>query len=487
MSSQTTTTKIMTADHKAETAPIAERTRPHPEEIDVPLFTLLTTYISYAILIAVGHVRDFFGKRFRRGAYAYLMESDGYAPIISDFESLYTRRLYYRIRDCFNRPVTGVPGRTIKVLGRASSDYNRTFRMTGEVREVLNLSSYNYLGFAQSHGACADAVEAALNTYGPAGASTRLDSGTLDLHIEAEKLVARFLDQEASIIVSMGFATNSTIIPALVSKGCLIISDELNHASIVTGVRLSGAGIRVFKHNDVEDLELGQPRTHRPWKKILIIIEGLYSMEGEFADLPAIIALKKKYKCYLFLDEAHSIGALGARGRGICDFYGVNPSEVDILMGTFTKSFGAAGGYIAGKQAIIDHLRINSYAPVYAEAMPPPVLQQVVASMRMIMGEDGTDEGAEKLEALARNSRYFSSRLREMGFIVYGNANSPVVPMLLFHPAKIGAFSRECLKRNVAVVVVSYPATPIITSRVRFCLSAAHTIEDLDLALEKIR
>ncbi|RKP26350.1 pyridoxal phosphate-dependent transferase [Syncephalis pseudoplumigaleata] len=307
-----------TGSSKTSDSHVAPKTPSHPEEIDVPLFTLLTTYLSYAILIAMGHVRDFFGKRFRREAYAYLMESDGYAPIISDFESLYTRRLYYRIRDCFNRPVTGVPGRTIKVLGRESDDYNITFRMTGEDREVLNLSSYNYLGFAQSHGACADAVEAALDRYGPAGASTRLDSGTLDLHAEAEELVARFLDQEAATIVSMGFATNSTIIPALVSKGCLIVSDELNHASIVTGVRLSGASIRVFKHNDPEDLELvlrdaisqGQPRTHRPWKKILIIIEGLYSMEGEFADLPTIIALKKKYKCYLFLDEAHSIGAL---------------------------------------------------------------------------------------------------------------------------------------------------------------------------------
>jgi serine palmitoyltransferase len=212
--------------------------------------------------------------------------------------------LYYRIRDCFNRPVTGVPSRTIKVLGRESNDYNHTFRMTGDDKEMLNLSSYNYLGFAQSHGACADAVERALDHYGPAGASTRLDSGTLDLHEEAEELVARFLEQEAATIVSMGFATNSTIIPALVSKGCLIISDELNHASIVAGVRLSGASIRVFKHNDVEDLELvlrdaisqGQPRTHRPWRKILIIIEGLYSMEGELADLPTIIALKKKYK-----------------------------------------------------------------------------------------------------------------------------------------------------------------------------------------------
>jgi 7-keto-8-aminopelargonate synthetase-like enzyme len=492
-----TITLQKSTEEKATTkseAPPLRKTFVHPEEANVPLFTLLTTYLSYAILIGIGHIRDFFGKRFRPKAYRHLMEYDGYAPIISDFESLYVRRLYYRIRDCFNRPVTGVPGRTINVLDRVSNDYNHTFKLTGGSREMINFSSYNYLGFAQSHGSCADAVEETLRQYGPTSTGTRLDAGTLDLHVEAEALVARFLGCEAAMIVSMGFATNSTVIPALVSKGCLIISDELNHSSIITGVRLSGASTRVFKHNDVEDLEnvlreaisQGQPRTHRPWKKILIIVEGLYSMEGEFADLPAIVALKKKYKCYLYVDEAHSIGALGPNGRGICDYYGIPTSEIDVMMGTFTKSFGAAGGYIAGSRRLIDHLRVNSYAPVYAEAMPPPVLQQVISSMRMIMGEDGTNEGRIKLDALARNSSYFSRRLREMGFIVYGNEDSPVVPLLLFHPAKIGAFSRECLARGIAVVVVSYPATPIITSRVRFCLSAAHTKEDIDWALEQI-
>ncbi|KAJ2384038.1 serine palmitoyltransferase component, partial [Coemansia sp. RSA 2603] len=370
------------------------------------------------------------------------------------------------------------------------------FEFTGRVRNVLNLASYNYLGFAQSEGPCADKVEAAMREHGLTQASTRAEAGCSQLLVETEDMVARFVGSEAALIVSMGYATNALNIPALVGRGCLILSDELNHSSLVSGARLSGASIRVFRHNDVASLETelrrsitqGQPRTHRPWKKILVVVEGLYSMEGEFCRLPEIVALRRRYGFYLFVDEAHSIGALGKRGRGVCDHFGVNPQEVDVLMGTFTKSFGAAGGYIAGSRALINHLRLKSHSAVYAEAMSVPVLAQVSSSMRMIMGEDREHalEGQQRLDQLAVNARYFARRLAEMGFMTMGDAGSPVVPLLLFSPAKIPAFSRECLKRNVAVVVVSYPATPIITGRVRFCISASHTRADLDYALEQI-
>lgn len=153
------------------------------------------------------------------------------------------------------------------------------------------------------------------------------------------------------------------------------------------------------------------------------------------------------------MDEAHSIGALGPNGRGVCDYYGVNPSQIDILMGTFTKSFGAAGGYIAGSSRLISHLRHHCHANIYAESMSIPVLSQVITSLRIIAGEIGGNEGRERIQTLARNGRYFTQRLRELGFIVYGN-DSPVIPLLLFHPAKIPAFSREMLDRGIAVVVV---------------------------------
>ncbi|ORY06312.1 PLP-dependent transferase [Basidiobolus meristosporus CBS 931.73] len=461
---------------------------------NVPLFILISTYFGYIVLIMFGHIRDFFGKRFKSAEYAPFNFQNGFAPVLSDFESFYRRRLYRRISDCFNRPITGVPGRTLTLIERVSHDFNRTFKYTGQTRTLLNLSSYNYLGFAQSEGACANAVEESIRKYGISLASSRMEVGTTQLHQEAEAEVARFVGKEDSIIISMGFATNSTTLPCLVSKGSLIISDEFNHSSIVSGARLSGAAIKIFKHNNMESLEQvlresisqGQPRTHRPWKKIVVIVEGLYSMEGNIVRLPEIIQLKKKYKFYLYVDEAHSIGALGSRGRGVCDFWGIDPSEVDILMGTFTKSFGAAGGYIAADKSLIDYLRLKCHASVYAEPMSVPVLQQVITSMKIIMGEDGTDDGKRRLQTLAFNSRYFATKLREKGFIVYGHEESPVVPLMLFNPAKIPAFSRECLKRGIAVVVVAYPATPIVSGRVRFCLSSAHTKEDLDWALEQI-
>lgn len=297
-----------------------------------------------------------------------------------------------RINDCFSRPVTGVPGRYITLLDRKSNDYNLHFSFTGTTTETLNMSSYNYLGFAQSEGPCADAVEETIKKYGMSLASPRGHVGTSELHLEVEELVANFVGKESAMVFSMGFGTNASAFPAIVGKGCLIISDELNHASIRFGSRLSGAMIEMFKHNDVKDLEKvlrevisqGQPRTHRPWKKILVVVEGLYSMEGSMCNLPGIIALKKKYKFGLFVDEAHSIGALGPSGRGVCEYFGIDPSEVDILMGTLTKSFGANGGYVAANKAIIDKLRATNAGSLYGESPSPPVLTQISVALRII-------------------------------------------------------------------------------------------------------
>ena len=209
-------------------------------------------------------------------------------------------------------------------------------------------------------------------------------------------------------------------------------------------------------------------------------------MEGSIVRLPEIVELKKKYKFYLYVDEAHSIGALGPHGGGVCDYFGVDPKDVDILMGTFTKSFGGAGGYVAASKDTIQHLRARNHGSVYAEAMTPPVAQQVYTSMKIILGEDGTQDGQHRLRQISDNARFFRHGLKKLGLIVYGHDDSPVIPMLLFNPAKIPAFSRECLERGMAVVVVGYPATPIITSRARFCMSAAHTREDLVWALGQI-
>lgn len=466
-------------------------TFPEPIMDEPPYYYLFTTYISYLILIAFGHVRDFFGKRFREENYRHLKPRNGYGALNSDFDNFYVRRLKLRINDCFERPVTGVPGRYITLIDRVTEDQNRHFTFTGTFTDTLNMSSYNYLGFAQSEGPCADAVEETIKKFGISTVGTRTEAGTQDLHFEVEDLVAKFVGKESSMVFSMGFGTNASVFSALVSKGCLIISDELNHASIRFGSRLSGASIEMFKHNDVKSLEKklreaisqGQPRTHRPWKKILVVVEGLYSMEGSMCNLPGVLSLKKKYKFNLFIDEAHSIGAIGPRGRGICDYFGIDTREVDILMGTLTKSFGANGGYVAGDKLVIDKLRTLNAAVYYGEAPTPPILAQISSSLRIINGEIIPGQGEERLQRLAFNSRYLRLGLKRLGFIVYGNDDSPIIPLLLFNPAKMPAFSHEMLKRKISVVVVGYPATPLVSSRARFCVSAAHTKDDLDRLL----
>ena len=464
---------------------------PEPVMDEPPYYYLLTTYISYLILIAFGHIRDFFGKRFREENYRHLKPRNGYGALNSDFDNFYVRRLKLRINDCFDRPTTGVPGRTITLIDRATDDHNKHFYFKGTTTDTLNLSSYNYLGFAQSEGPCADFAEEILRKYGISAPSTRAEVGTQDLHVEVEDLVARFVGKEASMVFSMGFGTNATIFPALVGKGCLIISDELNHASIRFGARLSGASIGMFKHNDMKDLEVrlreaisqGQPRTHRPWKKILVVVEGLYSMEGSMCNLPGLIALKRRYKFNLFIDEAHSIGAIGPRGRGVCDYFDIDTNEVDVLMGTLTKSFGANGGYIAGDKAMIHKLRATNSGVIFGESPAPAVLAQISSALRIINGETIPGQGEERLQRLAFNSRYLRLGLKRLGFIVYGHDDSPIIPVLLFNPAKMPAFSHEMLRRKISVVVVGYPATPLVSSRARFCVSAAHTKEDLDRIL----
>ncbi|KAI1075321.1 serine palmitoyltransferase [Whalleya microplaca] len=470
----------------------------HGEPLEAPIideppyYYVLTTYISYLLLLALGHVRDFFGKRFsKKPLYRTIRASNGYAPLNDDFDSFYTRRLKMRIDDCFARTSTGVPGRFINVMDRVSNNFNESYEYVGSSTETLNMSSYNYLGFAQSEGPCASAVEECVRKYGLSFCSPRADAGTSDLVFEVEKEIASFVGKPAAMVFSMGFVTNASSFPALVSKGCLILSDELNHASIRLGARLSGAVIRSFKHNDMADLEMrlreaiaqGQPRTHRPWKKILVAIEGLYSMEGTMCDLPGILNLKDTYKFALYVDEAHSIGALGPRGRGVCDYFGIDPSRVDILMGTLTKSFGANGGYVAADKHIIDKLKSSNAATMLGESPTPAVLMQIVASLKIITGELVPGQGEERLQRIAFNSRYLRLGLKRLGMIVYGHDDSPIIPVTLYNPAKISAFSHEMFKRKISVVVVGYPATPLISSRARFCVSAAHNKDDMDRLL----
>ncbi|PHU15590.1 Long chain base biosynthesis protein 2a [Capsicum chinense] len=459
--------------------------------ITIPYLTALTTYFSYGLLFAFGQFRDFFRKIFD---WWHASNLQGYAPICLGLEDFYIRRLYLRIQDCFGRPICSPPDAWFDVVERVSNDNNKTLKRTTKVSRCLNLGSYNYLGFAASDEYCTPRVIESLKRFSPSTCSTRVDGGTTTLHSELEERVANFVGKPAAIVFGMGYVTNSAILPVLIGKGGLIISDSLNHNSIVNGARGSGATIRVFQHNTPSHLENvlrehiaeGQPRTHRPWKKIIVVVEGIYSMEGELCQLPEIVAICKKYKAYVYLDEAHSIGAVGRTGRGVCELLGVDTADVEIMMGTFTKSFGSCGGYIAGSKELIEYLKYTCPAHLYATSISPPAAQQIISSIKVILGEDGSNRGAQKLAHIRENSNFFRSELQKMGFEVLGDNDSPVMPIMLYNPAKIPAFSRECLKRNVAVVTVAFPATPLLLARARICISAAHSRDDLIKALEVI-
>mmetsp|Transcript_6074 Transcript_6074/g.9311 ORF Transcript_6074/g.9311 Transcript_6074/m.9311 type:complete len:601 (-) Transcript_6074:94-1896(-) len=509
-------------------ARFVDHTERHDDEPTITHFAALTTYLGYVVLILCGHVRDIFAHVLGRGR--YLRRSNDFpsndlkyfAPLLKSWENFYTRRLYHRIQDCFNRPIASNPGANIQVLERVSADGNKTLDILGSLntletdslrdsytacshyvnatgdrvaRSCLNLGSYNYLGFADDwNDTCGKDVMTSLNDFPVSATSSRCEFGTTVLHKQVEKLVASFLGKEDAICLNMGFNTNSTTIPVLVTRGDLIISDELNHTSIVNGARASGAAIRTFRHNDTDHLEsilreaiiMGRPRTRRPWNKILVIVEGIYSMEGEYCDLPNVVRVSKKYGAYVYLDEAHSVGAMGPTGRGCAEYTGVDPADIDIMMGTFTKSFGGMGGYISGSSDIINFLRRKCAGSAFHNSLSPVVCQQIISSFRVIMGLDGTDIGKQKLRALRDNSNYFRMRLKEMGLHVLGHYDSPIMPVMLYNPTKIAAFSRECLKRGLAVVVVGFPAVPILMSRARFCISAGHTREELDRALKEI-
>lgn len=473
-----------------------------PTEFDTRLTVIMVTLLNYATLMFFGYFRDCF-----RYVFPSSQQSKGtdkstvkhkydLHPMVKGFEDFYIRRLYGRVHDCWGRPVSSRPGSWIDVYDIESQTH---FNSPGiqwknsEPISALNLGSYNYLGFADAS-PLEDNLINALETYGVALASPALEMGTTTLHKELEDTVAQFVGQEDCMVFGMGFATNLTAIPAIVGPGDLILSDSLNHASIVLGARASGAKVKVFRHGDMSHLETlvrdsiahGQPRVRRAWRRVLILVEGIYSMEGEIVDLPKIIEIKRKYKCYVYVDEAHSIGAIGKNGRGVAEYHGVDPRDIDVMMGTFTKSFGSVGGYIAGSGPLIQYLRSLCWGNLYSSSMAPVCAQQIISSMGMLLGKDGSSLGQEKLVALRENSNWFRSELIKRGFVVFGDNDSPVVPVIVCNPAKVVCFSREALKRGLALVVVGFPATPLLESRVRFCISSAHTRRDLEHAISVI-
>ncbi|XP_047018932.1 serine palmitoyltransferase 2 isoform X1 [Helicoverpa zea] len=446
------------------------------------LLTAVLTHVGLYILMFLGFVNQLLFKP----KVATEKNREGYAPLYDPFETFFSRYVYRRVRHCFNRPICSAPGAELTLKERCTDDHNWSFRFTGKEQRCINLGSYNYLGFAEGAGGATHAdVVAATRRYGVAMCSARAELGSTPLHAELEATTAQFLGVEAAIVVGMGFGTNTLGLPGLLGPGCLALSDENNHASLILGLRLARATVRVFRHNDVRHLE--QLARHaiaeRKWRKIVIVVEGVYSMEGSIVPLAALVALKRRLGLQLYLDEAHSVGAMGATGRGVTEHAGVDPRDVDVLMGTFTKSFGAAGGYIAGSARLVRWLRQHGHAHTYAQAMAPAVAAQVLAAMRAL----ATPRGRARLTALKDNTHYFRDQLQAMGVVTFGHRSSPVAPLLVYTFSKMAATVERLTARGVATVGVGFPATPLNKARIRFCLSASHSREQLDACLAAVR
>lgn len=359
------------------------------------------------------------------------------------------------------------------------TDVVRVRSLDGSETNVINTCSYNYLGYASPTFGYDKLVEC-LDKYG-IGCCLQRSSADLEIILRLETEMKRFLGVDDVIVHTMGYDTNAMCIPYLVSEKSLVISDKFNHKSIVNGCQISGATVLTFDHRDMATIDrIYAQIDSASYDKVVVIVEGLYSMEGSFVDLKRLSEYKRKYGFLLFVDEAHSIGCLGRSGRGIREY--TDCYDVDFCMGTFTKSFSSVGGYVGGRHDLIAALRSHAFFYNHRVGIAPMFAQQ----MLNVLADLDSENGRNKLAQLRQSSVYFRERLKAMGFHVYGDEESPVIPLVFYNPVKMMDIYRDMLSRKIAVVVVGFPAVPLMSARIRFCLSAAHTRDELDYVLAHV-
>ena len=344
-------------------------------------------------------------------------------------------------------------------------------------KKVLMFGSNSYLGLT-NHPKIKEAAIAAIKKYGTGCAGSRFLNGTLDIHVELEKRLARFVGKEEAIIYSTGFQVNLGVISCLTGREDYIIWDELDHASIIEGRRLSFSTQLKFKHNDMASLE--KVLKSCPEDKVkLIVVDGVFSMEGDVANLPEIVALAKKYNAAIYVDEAHGIGVFGRQGRGTCDHFGV-AQDVDLIMGTFSKSFASLGGFVATDSITANYLRHNSRSYIFSASITPASTAAVSATLDIMESEP------ERIEHLWEMTHYALDGFRNMGCEI-GNTSTPIIPLFIRDNNKTFRITRELFDEGVFVNPVVSPAVPSDSTLIRFSLMATHTKEQLDFALDKIQ
>lgn len=346
-------------------------------------------------------------------------------------------------------------------------------RMNG--REMLMFASYGYLGLL-GHPKINAAAKAAIDQFGTGTHGVRLLAGTLTLHRELEETIARFKHTEAAITYSSGYVTNLTAVSTLVGRHDIVICDKLNHASIVDGCLLSGARFVRFRHNDMADLErcLEQAQPHAGK---LVVVDAVFSMDGDIIDLPEVVRLCRGYGARLMVDEAHSIGVLGDSGRGIEEHFHLSPDSVDVKMGTLSKTIPSVGGYIAGKQDLIYFLRHASRAFIFSAALPPAQAAAARAAFEVIEAEP------ERIQTLRRNTAHFTGGLKRAGFDTM-KTETAIVPVVCGEDAPTFDMMRACQQEGVFVLAVVSPTVPVGLSRLRATVTAAHSPAEIDRALE---
>lgn len=344
-------------------------------------------------------------------------------------------------------------------------------------KKVLMFGSNSYLGLT-NHPKVKEAAIEATKKYGTGCAGSRFLNGTLDIHLELENRLAEFVGKEDAIVYSTGFQVNLGVVSCLTGREDYIIWDELDHASIIEGHRLSFSTKLKYKHNDMESLERMLQRCE-PDKVKLIVIDGVFSMEGDIANLPGIIELSKKYNASVMVDEAHGIGVLGKQGRGTCNHFGVT-DDVDLIMGTFSKSFASIGGFIASDKDTINYLRHHSRSYIFSASNTPAATAAAGAALDIMLSEP------ERIENLWRLTKYALKGFREMGCEI-GHTSTPIIPLFIRNNDLTFLIVRELFDAGVFVNPVVAPAVAPQDTLIRFSLMATHTIDQLNYALEAIR
>jgi glycine C-acetyltransferase len=342
-------------------------------------------------------------------------------------------------------------------------------------REVINLSSNNYLGLTTHPKLKQKALEA-IEKYGVGSGAVRTIAGTMTLHMALEEKIAQFKQVEASVVFQSGFTANAGTVQAILAREDVIISDELNHASLIDGCRLSRAEIKVFPHKDVEACEkILQELQNRPGRKLLIT-DGVFSMDGDIAPLPALVELAEKYGCIMMIDDAHASGVLGRHGRGTVDHYGLH-GRVDIQVGTLSKAIGALGGYVCSTRDTIEFLYHRARPFLFSTSHPPSVAATCIAAFEVL------EEEPERIEKLWSNTRFFKAGLKKLGFNT-GMSETPITPVIVGDAALAHEFSRELFAAGVFAQGIGFPTVPVGKARIRTIVTATHTQQELTRALE---